>query len=55
MLLLWLAAFGFVTAYVPLLIAHGRALLPLHLGGRGRTVLNMASMGGTPSRPLAGS
>jgi hypothetical protein len=47
MLVLWFAAFGFVTAYVPLLIAHGRALFPLHLVGRGLTVLNMASMGGT--------
>jgi nitrate/nitrite transporter NarK len=46
-LILWFAAFGFVTAYVPLLIAHGRALFPLHLVGRGLTVLNMASMGGT--------
>jgi len=44
---LWFAVFGFVTAYVPLLIAHGRALFPLHLVGRGLTVLNMASMGGT--------
>jgi predicted MFS family arabinose efflux permease len=47
MLVLWFAVFGFVTAYVPLLIAHGRALFPLHLVGRGLTALNMASMGGT--------
>src|SRR5262245_30663722 len=47
MLVLWFAACGFVTAYVPLLIAHGRALFPLHLVGRGLTVLTMASMGGT--------
>ena len=47
MLVLWFAVFGFVTAYV-LLIAHGRALFPLHLVGRGLTpALNMASMGGT--------
>ncbi len=30
-----------------MLIAHGKALFPLHLVGRGLTVLNMASMGGT--------
>ncbi len=44
---MWFAAFGFVCAYGPVLIAHGRALFPLHLIGRGLSVLNMASMGGT--------
>src|SRR5262245_35884199 len=47
MLMLWSAALGFVAAYVALLIPHGRVLFPLHLVGRGLTVLNMASMGGT--------
>jgi MFS family permease len=47
MLVLWFAAFGFLTAYGPVLIAHGRALFPLHQLGRGLTLLNMGSMGGT--------
>jgi MFS family permease len=46
MLVLWFAAFGFLTAFGPLLIAHGKALFPTHLIGRGLTVLNMGSMGG---------
>jgi MFS family permease len=45
-LVAWLAAFGLVSAYVPVLVAHGRALFPLHLVGRGLTVLNIGSMGG---------
>ena len=47
MLLAWFAAFGFLSAYGPLLIAHGKALFPPHQVGRGLTVLNMGSMGGT--------
>ena len=43
----WLAVFGFVSAYVPLAVAHNRALFPLALMGRGLTILNMGSMGGT--------
>ena len=46
LLLMWLAVFGAVSAYVPVLVAHGRALFPLHLVGRGLTVLNVGSMGG---------
>jgi MFS family permease len=46
MLVLWFAAFGFLSAFGPLLIAHGKALFPIHLIGRGLTVLNMGSMGG---------
>jgi MFS family permease len=46
-LIVWFAVFGFVCAYGPVLIAHGRALFPLDLIGRGLSVLNMASMGGT--------
>lgn len=46
MLVVWFAAFGFLSAFGPLLIAHGRALFPLHQIGRGLTVLNMGSMGG---------
>jgi hypothetical protein len=47
MLVVWFAAFGFFTAFGPLLIAHGNALFPIHQVGRGLTVLNMGSMGGT--------
>lgn len=46
-LVAWFAAFGFLAAYGPLLIAHGKALFPPHQVGRGLTVLNMGSMGGT--------
>jgi MFS family permease len=42
----WLAAFGLLSAYGVVLIAHGKALFPPHLIGRGLSVLNMASMGG---------
>jgi predicted MFS family arabinose efflux permease len=45
-LLTWLAVFGLVSAYVPGLVAHGRALFPGYLVGRGLTILNMGSMGG---------
>ena len=37
---------GFVTAYTPVMIAHGKSLFPPHLIGRGMTVLNMGTMGG---------
>ena len=47
MLVAWLAAFGFVAAYGPVLIAHGRSLFLPHQVGRGLTVLNMGQMGGT--------
>ena len=46
MLVVWFAAFGFLCAYAPVLIAHGKALFPPHQVGRGLTVLNMGSMGG---------
>ncbi|MBI3436049.1 MAG: MFS transporter [Proteobacteria bacterium] len=41
-----LALFGFFAAYSAQVIAHGKALFPKHLVGRGLTVLNMGSMGG---------
>jgi MFS family permease len=47
MLAVWLAVFGFLPAYLPVLIAHGRSLLPPHLVGRGMTLFNIGSMGGT--------
>jgi MFS family permease len=46
-LVIWLAAFGFLSAFGPVLIAHGKALFAPHQVGRGLTVLNMGSMGGT--------
>jgi predicted MFS family arabinose efflux permease len=46
-LLAWFAIFGFFCAFGPVLIAHGRALFPLQLVGRGLTILNIGSMGGT--------
>jgi hypothetical protein len=47
MLVVWFAAFGFFTGFGPLLIAHGKALFPIHQVGRRLTVFNMRSMGGT--------
>jgi MFS family permease len=47
LLLAWYAVFGFVVAFVPLLIAHGKALLASHQIGRGLTIFNVGSMGGT--------
>src|SRR5262245_57644435 len=47
MLVAWFAAFGFLSAYVPVLVAHGKALFSPHQVGRGLTVLNMGTMGGT--------
>jgi MFS family permease len=46
-LIAWLAAFGVLPAYLPVLIAHGRSLLPPRLVGRGITLFNIGSMGGT--------
>jgi MFS family permease len=42
----WFIAIGAVTAYTPVMIAHGKSLFPPHLAGRGMTILNMATMGG---------
>jgi hypothetical protein len=42
----WLLALGFSSAVVPVLLAHGRALLPPHLIGRGITFLNMGTIAG---------
>ena len=46
-LAVWFAIFGFLSAFGPLLVAHGRSLFPLPLVGRGLTVLNAGSMSGT--------
>ncbi len=42
----WFAAFGLCSAFMPVVIAHGKALFPPSLVGRGITLLNMATMGG---------
>jgi len=42
----WLAVFGFLPAYFPVLVAHGRSLLPPHLVGRGMTLFNVGTIGG---------
>jgi MFS family permease len=45
-LLAWLVAFGFLSAYTPVMMAHGKSLFPPHLVGRGITLLNMGTMAG---------
>jgi MFS family permease len=47
LLVAWLAVFGLLPAFLPVLIAHGRTLLPPQLLGRGMTLFNIGSMGGT--------
>jgi len=41
-----LGMFGLAAAYIPVLIAHGRALLPSPLVGRGITLFNVGTIGG---------
>lgn len=43
---IWLVLFGVAVAYTPLITAHGKSLFPVHLTGRGITLLNVGSMGG---------
>jgi MFS family permease len=45
-LVAWLVAFGFLSAYTPVMMAHGKSLFPPHLVGRGITLLNMGTMAG---------
>jgi predicted MFS family arabinose efflux permease len=45
-LMAWLVVFGVITAYTPVLIAHGKTLFPPELVGRGMTLLNIGTMGG---------
>ncbi len=40
------AIIGFCGASYPMVIAHGRSLVPAHLTGRGVTLLNLFGMGG---------
>lgn len=42
----WFIAFGACAAFTPVVIAHGKALFPPALVGRGMTLLNMGFMGG---------
>jgi predicted MFS family arabinose efflux permease len=43
----WLIAFGFAAAFTPILTAHGKALFPPTLTGRGITLMNIGAIGGT--------
>lgn len=45
-LVVWLGTYGVISAFTPLLIAHGKALFPPELVGRGMTVLNIGTMAG---------
>jgi predicted MFS family arabinose efflux permease len=45
-LVAWLAVFGLLPAFLPVLIAHGRSVLAPNLLGRGMTLFNIGSMGG---------
>lgn len=45
-IVVWMGAFGLVSAYTVVLISHGKSLFAPHLVGRGMTVLNMGTMGG---------
>ncbi len=40
------SAVGFFGLSFPLVMAHGRAFVPMHLAGRGVTLLNLCSIGG---------
>lgn len=46
MVVVWLLLFGFVAAYNPTLIAHGKSLFAPEVLGRGMTLLNIGSMAG---------
>lgn len=43
---IWLAVFGFAVAFTPILTAHGKALFPRTLTGRGITLMNIGAIGG---------
>jgi MFS family permease len=45
-LVAWLIIFGFVSAFTPAMLAHGKSLFPPNLVGRGITLFNMGTMGG---------
>ncbi|WP_170181803.1 MFS transporter [Phreatobacter stygius] len=41
-----IAALGFSCAYAPVIVAHGKAMFPPALTGRGMTLLNIGTVGG---------
>jgi len=43
---IWLVAFGLTTAFLPVMVAHGRALFPDRLIGRGITFINVGTFAG---------
>ncbi len=45
-LIAWLVWFGFCSAFVPVVIAHGKSLFPTRLVGRGIALFNMGTMAG---------
>jgi predicted MFS family arabinose efflux permease len=45
-LAIWLGAFGVISAYTALLVAHGKTLFPPAIVGRGMTLLNIGTMAG---------
>jgi MFS family permease len=45
-LVMWLGAFGVISAYTALLVAHGKTLFPPAIVGRGMTLLNIGTMVG---------
>jgi MFS family permease len=44
---IWLGLFGLSVAATPILVAHGKALFPPGLTGRGITLMNIGTIGGT--------
>jgi predicted MFS family arabinose efflux permease len=44
--LAWLAGFGALSGFTPVVVAHGKSLFPPEITGRGMTLLNVGSMGG---------
>jgi nitrate/nitrite transporter NarK len=42
----WMVAFGLATAFLPVMVAHGRTLFPNRLVGRGITLINVGTMAG---------
>jgi predicted MFS family arabinose efflux permease len=46
-LALWFGVFGFLSAFGPLAIGHAKSLCAQHQVGRGLTIFNMGTMGGT--------
>jgi len=45
-LILVLASLGLSTALTPVMMGHGKSLIPPHLIGRGMTLMNIGTMGG---------